>query len=282
MEINVYLWPRNNVRWLWRVRKRRQDLYLWRLPQPQQHISDGRRYDISDIVTLVTPDICVAGLLAAGLLGLLALLAFAPRSSSSSGGYGWVSLRNTVTECDALYIWICVTLCKCISIRMCVYLILISYGSQRNSQDYDYYSEGDDFGRRRSGPELVDGEYGKFWQGRMLLSRRLSIAENMFKWFRVSPNLSAKYIICTCSWHCTMKFLEQWLEMIIGCQSWLKIMAQFSRQLMGKYSCLDSKLLCMVMICEEWNFFYMGQNDFGFQCQHKRFCCEQGWGLPSA
>ena len=39
--------------------------------------------------------------------------------------------------------------------------IFISYGSQRNSQDYDYYSEGGDFGRRRSGPELVDGEYGE-------------------------------------------------------------------------------------------------------------------------
>jgi len=61
-----------------------------------------------------------AGLLAAGLLGLLALLAFAPRSSSTSdSGYG-------------------------------------GYGSQRTSQDYDYYGEGDDFGRRRSGPELVD------------------------------------------------------------------------------------------------------------------------------
>jgi len=61
-----------------------------------------------------------AGLLAAGLLGLLALLAFAPRSSSSSSsGYG-------------------------------------GYGSQRTSPDYDYYGEGDDFGRRRSGPELVD------------------------------------------------------------------------------------------------------------------------------
>ena len=59
---------------------------------------------------------------------------------------------------------ICVTFCKIVSniiIRMCVHNhnIFLSYGSQRNSQDYDYYGEGGDFGRRRSGPELVDGEY---------------------------------------------------------------------------------------------------------------------------
>ena len=86
--------------------------------------------------------LCLAGLLAAGLLGLLALLAFAPRSSSTSdSGYGgWVPhlmLRWLYTNIDT------------------------SYGSQRTSQDYDYYGEGDDFGRRRSGPELVDGEYSE-------------------------------------------------------------------------------------------------------------------------
>jgi len=61
-----------------------------------------------------------AGLLAAGLLGLLALLAFAPRaSSSSSSGYGYGG------------------------------------NSQRQGGDYEYYN--DDFGyQRRSGTEIVD------------------------------------------------------------------------------------------------------------------------------
>jgi len=62
----------------------------------------------------------LAGLTAALLLGVLALLAFAPRASAS-GGYGQSS----------------------------------SYGYQRTSQDYeDYY---DDSYRRRSGSEAVDG-----------------------------------------------------------------------------------------------------------------------------
>ena len=62
-----------------------------------------------------------AGLLAATLLGILALLAFAPRTSAGNSGYGQ------------------------------------SYG-QRGGYDYDYTY--DDFGyKARSGAELVDGEY---------------------------------------------------------------------------------------------------------------------------
>ena len=51
---------------------------------------------------------------------------------------------------------------------MCVDNTDYRYGSQRTSQDYDYYGEGDDFGRRRSGPELVDGEYSELGQRRPL------------------------------------------------------------------------------------------------------------------
>ena len=62
-----------------------------------------------------------AGLLAATLLGILALLAFAPRTSAGNSGYGQ------------------------------------SYG-QRGGYDYDYTY--DDFGyKARSGAELVDGKY---------------------------------------------------------------------------------------------------------------------------
>jgi len=61
----------------------------------------------------------LAGLTAALLLGLLALLAFAPRASTTSGGYGQSSN---------------------------------GYG-QRGSHDYDYY---DDSYRRRSGSGVVD------------------------------------------------------------------------------------------------------------------------------
>ena len=62
-----------------------------------------------------------AGLLAATLLGILALLAFAPRTSAGGSGYGQ------------------------------------GYG-QRGGYDYDYSY--DDFGyKARSGAELVDGEY---------------------------------------------------------------------------------------------------------------------------
>ena len=64
----------------------------------------------------------LAGLLAATLLGILALLAFAPRTSAGGSGYGQ------------------------------------GYG-QRGGYDYDYSSY-DDFGyKARSGTELVDGEY---------------------------------------------------------------------------------------------------------------------------
>jgi len=60
-----------------------------------------------------------AALLAATLLGLLALLAFAPRASTSSGGYG------------------------------------SSGYSRHGDQEYDYYGEYDGY-QRRSGSELVD------------------------------------------------------------------------------------------------------------------------------
>ena len=60
----------------------------------------------------------LAGLLAAGLLGLLALLAFAPRASTS-GGYG------------------------------------NSYG-QRQGDEFEYYD--DFGYKRRSGAEMVDGK----------------------------------------------------------------------------------------------------------------------------
>ena len=59
-------------------------------------------------------------MLAAGLLGLLALLAFAPRASTG-GGYGHYNQRHGDTE-------------------------------------YDYYDDNFGYKSRRSGPGLVDGE----------------------------------------------------------------------------------------------------------------------------
>ena len=130
------------------------------------------------------------------------------------------------------------------------------------------------------------------WWVQRVVTRTNSVKSSVInsrKYVQIVQSLTQplwKYIHVA-SWHCTMKFLEQWLEMIIRCQSWLKIMAQFSRQLMGKYSCLDSKLLCMVMICEEWNFFYMGQNDFSFSmstyvnraegCHHPKYPHSADW-----
>ena len=48
LEGNVYfsmlfLWTHITFRWIWWFWERRKDIHLWRLPQPQQHISDSRR-----------------------------------------------------------------------------------------------------------------------------------------------------------------------------------------------------------------------------------------------
>ena len=82
--------------------------------------------------------IIIAGLTAALLLGVLALLAFAPRASTTSGGEITSRLHFVIL------------------IIICAGYGQSSYGYQRTSQDYDYYY--DDSYRRRSGSEAVDGE----------------------------------------------------------------------------------------------------------------------------
>ena len=43
----LFLWSHITFRWIWWFWERRKDFHLWRLPQPQQHISDGRRSEWS-------------------------------------------------------------------------------------------------------------------------------------------------------------------------------------------------------------------------------------------